>query len=648
VTLETPIHAKTREELLYLLAEAAEIEHNLMCCYLFAAFSLKSQDDGLSEDQLKAVRAWRSEIISIAVEEMTHLALVANLTLALGGAPHFGRPNFPIASGYHPSGVIVELHPFNASTLDHFIFLERPEGMNLPDGEAYLKLSKSYVRQMEGDRLMPSGQDYETVGHLYRGIRSAIEALCHQNGEETMFIGPKALQVGPDLAPLPGLIAVTDRASALKACDIIVDQGEGSQIDHSRSHFNRFMAIRDRYQDLIKADPEFKPARAVAHNPVMRRGPELTGKTFVDEPEAARVMDLSNALYNLMMRALAQGYSETDPKAKNHFIEVAIQGMYALTPVAEHLTRLKASTQDAQCTAGMSFATIRDITPLPDTSAALKFIAERLEQLAQGAKTTINDDKLAQSTQSALMRLSNSLLSLIPEKTLAMTEKSVDPYDSQKGQSPAIEVAEGRDLIIEFEAKRCIHSRACVLQQPGTFKANVVGPWIAPDDATSTEGLIATAQNCPSGSIQYRRKDGGLEEQAPPVNLIQVRENGPLGFRAPLTIDDQDHGYRATLCRCGRSNNKPFCDGTHKEGDNPFMATGEPDVGDVAPLEVRDGALRIMPQTNGPLQINGNIEMISGTGKTFRKAQSVRLCRCGHSANKPFCDGSHVSTGFIS
>ena len=88
--------------------------------------------------------------------------------------------------------------------------------------------------------------------------------------------------------------------------------------------------------------------------------------------------------------------------------------------------------------------------------------------------------------------------------------------------------------MIAFEAKRCIHARFCVLQQPGVFKANVVGPWIAPDDATTTAGLVATAENCPSGAIQYRRKDGGPEEAPPPVNLIQVRENGPLAFRGAL------------------------------------------------------------------------------------------------------------------
>ena len=134
---ERAIHVDSREDLIYLLAEAAEIEHNLMCCYLFAAFSLKDESDGLEAAQAAELRSWRRAIVDVAIEEMSHLTLVANLTLAIGGSPHFGRPNFPVASGYHPSGVILELHRLDRATLDHFIYLERPEGVEAPDGAAF-------------------------------------------------------------------------------------------------------------------------------------------------------------------------------------------------------------------------------------------------------------------------------------------------------------------------------------------------------------------------------------------------------------------------------------------------------------------------------------------------------------------------------
>ena len=86
----------SREQLLHLLAEAAEIEHTLMCSYLYAAFSLKrAGETGVSAAQGELLQRWRKTIMDVAVEEMGHLVIVANLTIAVGGRPHFGRPNFP-------------------------------------------------------------------------------------------------------------------------------------------------------------------------------------------------------------------------------------------------------------------------------------------------------------------------------------------------------------------------------------------------------------------------------------------------------------------------------------------------------------------------------------------------------------------------
>src|SRR3712207_3064282 len=97
-----------REQLIYLLTEAAEIEHGLMCSYLYANWSLKERtDEGLTEAQLCAINRWRCSMQSVAMEEMLHLAVVNNLLMSLGSPPHFMRPNFPIAPGYHPSSIVV-------------------------------------------------------------------------------------------------------------------------------------------------------------------------------------------------------------------------------------------------------------------------------------------------------------------------------------------------------------------------------------------------------------------------------------------------------------------------------------------------------------------------------------------------------------
>lgn len=205
-----------------------------------------------------------------------------------------------------------------------------------------------------------------------------------------------------------------------------------------------------------------------------------------------------------------------------------------------------------------------------------------------------------------------------------------------------VDVAKGKAITVSFNSKKCIHARFCVTGLPGVFKANTPGEWIFPD-ATSPERLAAVAEACPSGAIQYQRDDG-RHEPPPPVNLIHIRENGPLAFRGDLHLNGEAIGYRATLCRCGQSKNKPYCDGSHTEAK--FTASGEPASGETAMLSVRDGAVTIAPQKNGPLAVEGNIELCAGTGRVVMRGTEAYLCRCGQSRNKPFCDGSHVAAGF--
>jgi CDGSH-type Zn-finger protein/uncharacterized Fe-S cluster protein YjdI len=204
---------------------------------------------------------------------------------------------------------------------------------------------------------------------------------------------------------------------------------------------------------------------------------------------------------------------------------------------------------------------------------------------------------------------------------------------------------EGKEISITFDGSRCIHARRCVLGLPNVFQANVPGPWINPDNA-SAEEITALAHTCPSGAITYQRHDEGDAEQAPAVNTIRVWENGPCEAHAEIELEDDSAGFRVTLCRCGASNSKPYCDGSHHEID--FTATGEPETLASEALEIRNGPLAISPLTDGPLLLDGNMEIISGTGRTVTRTQKTALCRCGASKNKPFCDGTHKEIGFTS
>ena len=130
------------------------------------------------------------------------------------------------------------------------------------------------------------------------------------------------------------------------------------------------------------------------------------------------------------------------------------------------------------------------------------------------------------------------------------------------------------------------------------------------------------------------------------MNLAAIREGGPYAVRGDIVLDGKHIGYRATLCRCGASKNKPFCDGSHH--DVHFDASGEPPTGKADMLAVRDGPLTIDLQTDGPLKVRGNLEITAGTGRVVARVQTAMLCRCGGSKNKPFCDGTHTKIGFKS
>jgi CDGSH-type Zn-finger protein/uncharacterized Fe-S cluster protein YjdI len=209
-----------------------------------------------------------------------------------------------------------------------------------------------------------------------------------------------------------------------------------------------------------------------------------------------------------------------------------------------------------------------------------------------------------------------------------------------------VEIVKGREVTITFDGALCVHSRNCVLSHPEVFVPNVKGEWIRPD-AASAETVMTIGLNCPSGAIRVARNDGSAtSDVAPVVNTVRVRENGPLAIEARMVLRGQPlDGVRATLCRCGQSKTKPFCDGSHSAAG--FAATGEPEAKPSEALEARGGVVEIEPLPNGSLKVTGNLEVVSGTGRTVNRATKLFLCRCGQSKNKPYCDSSHKAAGFI-
>jgi CDGSH-type Zn-finger protein/uncharacterized Fe-S cluster protein YjdI len=211
--------------------------------------------------------------------------------------------------------------------------------------------------------------------------------------------------------------------------------------------------------------------------------------------------------------------------------------------------------------------------------------------------------------------------------------------------SKKIQKYEGKNITIFFEGSRCIHAARCVSGLPNVFKANVPGPWIDPD-AADVEELTALIKTCPSGALTYERSDKIANENPPDINSISVIADGPLAVHGSVTINNEPGASpRATLCRCGASKNKPFCDNSHKSIS--FHDNGTPEVGNLS-LELTSGAISVSTVDNGPLMIVGPVEVRSTDGSAVNRTENVALCRCGASKNKPYCDGSHTRIEFNS
>jgi CDGSH-type Zn-finger protein/uncharacterized Fe-S cluster protein YjdI len=643
----------SREHLIHALAEAAEIEHNLMCTYLYAAFSLKRPDTpGFSEEEAQAVTRWRNVIVRVAVEEMGHLAEVWNIASALGGAPQFDRDNFPLDPGNLPAGIIVKLAPFSAACVQHFIHLERPASSSEPEGRGFER-ELDFRRTSRRVRLVPMALDYETVGEFYAFVGRALTDFANSVGERVAFCGDPALQLTSADAAIPNVEPVRCAKTAAAALLAIVEQGEGAPVHATGSHFERFAGIRDELARLVAKNPDFSPAHPAAVNPLLRPPIRAVGRVYLEDELAAATVDLANSAYALMLRLLAYSYQIPRPlPEKTLAIDLARDLMRVVSTLGERAATLPAGPSAPGCNAGMSFTALRGSIAFPPGPGARRFFVERLDELARAANEldagdstdTVRRGLAELSDRAARGFASLTTTAAQPPKPLELT-----PAEAATPPVPQIvdgvEAIEGKKLTLIYEGKKCIHSRFCVTWGPRSFLANVQGPWIHPD-ATEVEALVEIAHACPSGAIRYRRKDGKPDEAAPPVNLLSVREAGPYAVRAELSIAGEPAGYRATLCRCGASKRKPYCDGSHKAAG--FSASGEPPTGSADMLEVRNGPLAVEPLTDGPLQVRGNLEIVSGTGRVVSRVTQARLCRCGGSANKPFCDGTHTRIGFRS
>lgn len=201
-------------------------------------------------------------------------------------------------------------------------------------------------------------------------------------------------------------------------------------------------------------------------------------------------------------------------------------------------------------------------------------------------------------------------------------------------------------ITISYERRRCTHVLECIRRQPEVFDMTR-RRWI---DATraSADDIARAIEQCPTGALQYRRKDGKPEEAVPERNEARSSALGPINLHGDLEIHSPDQPpvreTRVALCRCGESANPPFCDNSHEAAMFQEVGTAQSHQ---SKGEAATGLLRVLPMENGPCFIGGNFTLHDSNGTDLGICGPVtQLCRCGKSKTQPFCDRTHLTTGF--
>jgi len=641
---EEPFVIEHREALIYMLCEAAELEHGIMCQYLYAAFSLKqSAEEGLIATEAEAVQRWRKHIFHIAAQEMLHLSLVQNLLSAIGAAPHVSRPNFPQPASHYPAGVHLALLPFGEESLRHFMFLERPEGMDIADAEgmaAFEKAAPAATPRVQVGDIVPRGQDFATVGHLYRSIEAGIAHLAGKFGEEVLFVGPPRAQATQQYFGWPELVAVTDVASAQRAIDEILEQGEGPRGHWKDAHFGQFVAILDEFEQVREANPDFDPVRAVI--PVNVRPSERdTSIPLATDPITRQVMDLFNVSYEILLLMLQRFFAhteETDPQLKA-LADAAVNLMFgAIEPLGDLVTTLPAGPEYPGRTAGPSFELFYESDyVLPHREAAWVLLAERIRQAADFCQPGVPCDQYVTDglaeVRSGLTGIADALAVHLParyapqapaEDPGPLLARAADYYRTGQAFAARDDPARSGVAALLTSAYQALGAPQPV---PGTLArlvSSVLRPLAEALPAPPTPGPApAPATPASHTTPAPQEPQPSLWDLAVTATTLRAR----LGASAPPGLLEASAALQDLAV-----NQAPA-------GERPQR------MAELGRLQ-RELPPAVMTAKNGPYLVTNVTVLRTPLGEERPVPPQLALCRCGASALKPFCDGSHATSGF--
>jgi CDGSH-type Zn-finger protein len=641
---------ETREELLYLLTRASELEHDLACSYLYAGYSIKMRPDegGITYEELLAIRGWKQKIATVAVEEMLHLAQVANIMTAVGGAPHFARANFPLAATTFPFGIEITLEPLSHDLIERFMCYEMPADEAIP---VHLRplcndIRRRATAQIDHDDIVrqqnaiePFDVDFRTIGEFYKKIETAFDTI----NPERLFIGDPEDQARPGYLDLPRkLIQVHDAASAHRAVERIIEQGEGNLRHHADAHFYVFHKIHEEYEQLAdraKAEGRvFEPFRNMISNPVTRVVGPVDGLHRITDPSSRELAEIFNSVYELMLMMLTRFFAhggETEEQLRLLSRGTLRMMASGLRPLGEALARMAAGPLNPGMAAGPPFGITQNVRLLSHRKAAWILFLERLYDLSRRLTILAKETTLPQQVQEAAAALESVAEHLTP---------FIPPQFAQAVR----EDCDGR-------ASRT------------TIRPEMDGPYIVRNlrKLTNSKGKSLDVRPilalCRCGGSHFKPYCDGTHAQ---INFCSIKKPDRTADRLDtyetedITVLD-NRGTCAHFGNCTDHLPQVF----HASGE-PFVTPkgGAPDRIEAIVKECPSGALgfikdgaryqgeereaEIVVAHNQSYWVRGGIELEGEPRNQGASLEHYALCRCGHSKNKPFCDGSHYYAGF--
>jgi CDGSH-type Zn-finger protein len=551
---------------------AIEIEHGTLPPYLCALYSIK---EGTNQEPAEVVH-------SVFMEEMLHLTMAANILNAVGGTPKIDTPSllpkFPTYLPHSNRAFEVPLLKFSPEAIDVFLQIEKPG---------------------EHDGL-PEDNKFETIGQFYEAIEVALKHLAEKLGEEALFCGDPDRQV-TDAIYYGGsgrIVTVTDLASALRALEEIVEQGEGLQHqevwDGDRdmfhpereevAHYFRFMEIASGRRFALGDTPQSGPTGEVFEvdwDGVWNMRPNPRSADYPSGSEQRRALDEFNHAYTGVLHLLDECFNGSPS-----MLLVATGEMYALKEQAVELMQMPSG--DGETTVGPAFEYVPPEQRHTGTSEKRIVILKNGPYVVYGDVPLVRKKKLVSEANDALTWQKTETLET--EETYALCrcgQSSTKPFcdgtharidfDGTEVADPRPtrerqRVLDGHGIVVRRDGPLCMHAAFCV-GRVERIPAMLEGA----DDSDVRARVIALIDRCPSGSYTYSMTEDGPDIEADlPVAIAVTEEERTLGGALwvtggiPVTRSDGapfETRNRVTLCRCGHSENKPYCDGTHRHID---------------------------------------------------------------------------------